>query len=137
MPAQSLWRCILPYLAGRLAIPAIAFFYSLLVCASLFHTVIIDQATNSLERDFLVLQNFGISNSSAIIESINDNPRTLALLYPGGLIGGYRNQVLRLIGFVHYARENQMDAILLPSMLWSKSPPKLSFGGVVGSNLSF
>lgn len=44
--------------------------------------------------------------------------RTLALLFPPGLIGGYRNQVIRLIGFVHYAITQEADQLLLPTILF-------------------
>jgi hypothetical protein len=44
---------------------------------------------------------------------------TLALLYPPGLLGGYRNQVLRFIAFVVQAKRNNITQLLLPSLLWS------------------
>jgi hypothetical protein len=44
---------------------------------------------------------------------------TLALLYPPGLIGGYRNQVMRLIAFCVYAKQNGHGQLLLPSLLWT------------------
>ena len=45
--------------------------------------------------------------------------RTLALLYPPGLMGGYRNQVIRFIGLCLYAKQNNMTQLLEPSLLWS------------------
>jgi hypothetical protein len=45
--------------------------------------------------------------------------KTLALLYPPGLLGGYRNQVLRFIAFVVHAQQNNFTQIHLPSLLWS------------------
>ena len=44
---------------------------------------------------------------------------TLALLFPPGLLGGYRNQVLRFIAFVVHASEQNVSQLLLPSLLWS------------------
>jgi hypothetical protein len=44
---------------------------------------------------------------------------TLALLSPPGLLGGYRNQVLRWMAFVLYAKHHQLEQIYLPSILWS------------------
>jgi hypothetical protein len=44
---------------------------------------------------------------------------TLALLYPAGLLGGYRNQVIRLISLCVHAREQNLTQLLLPSLLWS------------------
>lgn len=45
--------------------------------------------------------------------------RTLALLYPPGLLGGYRNQVIRFIGLCVYAKRNNYTQLFLPSLLWS------------------
>jgi hypothetical protein len=45
--------------------------------------------------------------------------KTLALLYPPGLLGGYRNQVLRFIAFCVYAKQRNISQVLLPSLLWS------------------
>jgi hypothetical protein len=45
--------------------------------------------------------------------------KTLALLYPPGMIGGYRNQVLRFISFCRYAQQHNISQLLLPSILWS------------------
>jgi hypothetical protein len=44
---------------------------------------------------------------------------TLALLYPPGLIGGYRNQVMRFIAFCVYAKQHGHGQILLPSLFWT------------------
>ncbi|GAX14135.1 hypothetical protein FisN_8Hh026 [Fistulifera solaris] len=44
---------------------------------------------------------------------------TLALLSPPGLLGGYRNQVLRWMAFVLYAKQHELEQIFLPSILWS------------------
>lgn len=42
----------------------------------------------------------------------------LALLYPPGLVGGYRNQVIRFTALVDYAQKNNLD-LFLPSLLWT------------------
>ena len=57
--------------------------------------------------------------SKAVPTITGRNATTLALLYPPGMIGGYRNQVLRLIAFVVHATKNNMTQILLPSLLWT------------------
>jgi hypothetical protein len=44
---------------------------------------------------------------------------TLALLYPPGLLGGYRNQVIRFISLCVHAAEQNLNQLLLPSLLWS------------------
>jgi hypothetical protein len=44
---------------------------------------------------------------------------TLALLYPPGLLGGYRNQVIRFISLCVHATEQNLTQLLLPSLLWS------------------
>jgi hypothetical protein len=49
--------------------------------------------------------------------------KTLALLTPPGLLGGYRNQVLRFIAFCVHAAENGISGLLLPSLLWSTQLP--------------
>jgi hypothetical protein len=61
------------------------------------------------------------TNISSISRSseASGNRTTLALLYPPGLIGGYRNQVLRFIAFVVYAKQNNISQLLLPSLLWT------------------
>ena len=46
-------------------------------------------------------------------------PKTLALVYPPGLMGGYRNQVIRFIGLCHYAKQHNMTQLWQPSLLWS------------------
>jgi hypothetical protein len=52
-------------------------------------------------------------------KAISDDATSLALLFPPGLLGGYRNQVLRFIAFVVYAKQNNISQLLLPSLLWS------------------
>lgn len=44
---------------------------------------------------------------------------TLALVDPPGLLGGYRNQVIRLISLCAYAATNNLTQLLLPSVMWS------------------
>ena len=52
-----------------------------------------------------------------------DDPKaqTLALAYPPGLMGGYRNQVIRFIGLCLYAGKNNITQLFEPSLLWSTS----------------
>ncbi|KAG7351757.1 hypothetical protein IV203_007805 [Nitzschia inconspicua] len=52
-------------------------------------------------------------------QSHSQNITTLALLYPTGLIGGYRNQAMRFEAFVKHAMDQNITQILLPSLLWS------------------
>ena len=44
---------------------------------------------------------------------------TLALLYPPGMIGGFRNQVIRFVALVHHAQSLNISQLLLPTILWS------------------
>jgi len=44
---------------------------------------------------------------------------TLSLLYPAGLIGGYRNQAMLFIGLVKHAIDEGYDNLLLPTLVWS------------------
>jgi len=48
----------------------------------------------------------------------NTLPTTLALLYPQGLVGGYRNQFLRFSAFVAHAHLVNATQLLLPTILW-------------------
>ncbi|VEU34953.1 unnamed protein product [Pseudo-nitzschia multistriata] len=50
------------------------------------------------------------------------NPRsggTFALMYPVGLPGGFRNQVMRFIGFLKTADGDGLTKMLLPTIVWS------------------
>jgi hypothetical protein len=49
----------------------------------------------------------------------NSNNKTLSLLYPTGLMGGYRNQAMRFIGLVKHAIDEGYDRLLLPTLVWS------------------
>jgi hypothetical protein len=61
-----------------------------------------------------------ITNATISLLPVGDpNAKTLALLYPTGLVGGYRNQAMRFVAFVHYAVSNDFRQILLPSLQWS------------------
>lgn len=57
--------------------------------------------------------------SSIGIESGPTNKTTLALLYPPGLQGGYRNQVIRFFGLVIEATKQHITQLLLPTLLWT------------------
>jgi len=61
----------------------------------------------------------GGEGHSLLVE--NDDPRapTLALAYPPGLLGGYRNQVIRFIGLCLYAKRRNITQLFEPSLLWS------------------
>lgn len=69
----------------------------------------------------IVISSFGVNHATKTRPiSIQQSPNsTLALLSPPGLLGGYRNQVLRWIAFVVYAEKHQFRQIYLPSILWS------------------
>jgi hypothetical protein len=57
-------------------------------------------------------------SSATAKEDDHKTTTTLALLYPPGLQGGYRNQVLRLVALCHHAlRHNR--TLYLPSVWWS------------------
>ena len=61
-------------------------------------------------------------------ENATFNQSTLALLYPPGLLGGYRNQVLRFISFVVHAKTHNLPHLLLPSLLWSTQVGGIGYG---------
>jgi hypothetical protein len=50
---------------------------------------------------------------------LNEDSNILALIYPPGLMGGYRNQVIRILALCVYAMQHSMDQLLLPSILWA------------------
>jgi hypothetical protein len=47
------------------------------------------------------------------------NNKTLALLHPPGLFGGYRNQAMRFFSLVHHAIRHEYTQLLLPTITWS------------------
>lgn len=47
-----------------------------------------------------------------------DEGKVLAMLYPPGLMGGYRNQVIRFLAFCVYAIRHDIPYLLLPSLMW-------------------
>jgi len=59
--------------------------------------------------------------SLSIIQSASElkNDKLLALIYPPGLMGGYRNQVIRLLSLVVRALKQDISSILLPSIQWA------------------
>lgn len=59
------------------------------------------------------------------------NDSTLALLYPPGLLGGYRNQFIRFTSLAAYAVRNNLTHLFLPSLLWSTT---VSIDGNDGSD---
>ena len=61
----------------------------------------------------------GATETAHMSTIVDHNDKTLALLYPPGLPGGYRNQGMRFISFVVYAKRQNMTQLLLNSLLWS------------------
>lgn len=88
--------------------------------------------------DVLNLPEEGTSSSSnrqttkTAVDDPSASAKTLALLYPPGLLGGYRNQVMRFIALVTYANTNNMTQMLLNSLLWSTQ-----LGGIGGHHKWF
>ena len=87
-----------------------------------------DKASNASEAAVVTQQTPSSSSSSHVADDDEDNyddhilsqhNKTLALMYPIGLTGGYRNQVIRFISFVKYAKNNNITQLLLPSIIWS------------------
>lgn len=61
----------------------------------------------------------GNHHTNATATTMDPHVRTLALAYPPGLMGGYRNEVIRFIGFCLHAWRQNYQQIYLPSLLWS------------------
>jgi hypothetical protein len=59
------------------------------------------------------------TSSDTIIRANLTKTTTLALLYPPGMIGGYRNQVMRFVAFVRHAVKNHIPQLLLPSIYFT------------------
>ena len=100
--------------------PHVIFFvqrFLLLVMLSLALVAYISWSTEQSPLSHLLehaAQGFGFS-----IPIVPSKPNTtLALLYPPGFLGGYRNQVIRLMGFVAYAVKHEYPYLHLPSILW-------------------
>jgi hypothetical protein len=53
--------------------------------------------------------------------------KTLALLYPTGLLGGYRNQAMRFIALTKRAIDYNISQMLLPTLVWSTKYPEDMF----------
>ena len=56
---------------------------------------------------------------SVVGKVVRPRKPTWALVTPPGLLGGYRNQVIRLFGMVIGASQQKIQQFLLPSILWS------------------
>ena len=68
----------------------------------------------------LSVHNVGMEISSSLWKNKEvSNRETLALLYPPGMIGGYRNQVMRFVALVRNAQRYGQTQLLLPSILFS------------------
>lgn len=89
-----------------------------------------DQQKNSIAvsptemADIKILPTVDKHSTQNTINRVNeDHPRndgtTLSLLYPAGLLGGYRNQAMRFIGLLRHAVDKNYDNILLPTLVWS------------------
>ena len=59
--------------------------------------------------------------------------RTLAMIYPAGFFGGYRNQAMRFIAFVKHAIDNDIPQLLLPTLTFATKYYKQSQGNGGGS----
>ena len=87
----------------------------------LYTSVVLER---SLSRQ-LELNRYAFLQGKVRVHSVQENKKdtshteTLALLAPPGLVGGYRNQVIRLVSLVKVAQVNDIDQLLLPSILFS------------------
>lgn len=63
--------------------------------------------------------------------------KLVALIYPPGIMGGYRNQCIRLLSLVVYALQNEIPSILLPSMQWSTRVDDQVSSGPIPMDLLF
>jgi hypothetical protein len=59
----------------------------------------------------------------------HDTNATVALLTPPGFLGGYRNQVIRLISLCVHARQHDIHQLLLPSLVWGTQIDAVGYGG--------
>jgi len=84
--------------------------------------------TESTFVDRIVAANANISHNNAKMSkgqlrpphsNPNNNQKTLSLLYPAGLMGGFRNQAMRFIGLLKHAMDNDYDNILLSTTVWA------------------
>ncbi|CAJ1955333.1 unnamed protein product [Cylindrotheca closterium] len=81
----------------------------------------------SLLVSFLIHHSLNSFTLDVFFDTYRDNAsssfdpyaETLALLSPPGMIGGYRNQAIRLVSLVRYAQRYNITQILLPTLLFS------------------
>jgi hypothetical protein len=106
-------------LLGRHLAHSMVVFYTALVCTSIVQTSLLGMSVPRIRTDWLPHQAFDNFAFQDVVD-FNKTKKSLALLYPPGIVGGYRNQVMRLIGFLQYAKRHDVEEILLPTMLWSK-----------------
>ncbi|KAG7348789.1 hypothetical protein IV203_011386 [Nitzschia inconspicua] len=89
--------------------------------------------TNSTQTTIITQQRQrqrNVSSDGIIGISIRtEEPKTLAMLYPVSLLGGYRNQAMRFFSFVHYALRNNYSQLLLPTLVWSTRYLQYHFDG--------
>lgn len=112
------WMKRFPSLIGRRLVPFLAVCYVCLVIFSVVQTTLLDQRIPSISHD----HDWMLPYYEPPSETDTDDPvdkKTLALLFPPGMIGGYRNQVLRFVAFVAYAQKNNITQLFLPSLVWS------------------
>jgi hypothetical protein len=108
-------RGIKSFVLGRQLLWSIFLFYAVLVILSILESTNSTPIQTEMDKR---LAKFS-KPSSHKRPAYDPHNTTLALLYPLGMIGGYRNQVIRFISFVRYARHNNISQMLLPSIIWS------------------
>jgi hypothetical protein len=83
---------------------------------------------NDMKRQIAMLGVESIQDTTRQKHTPPSNFTTLALLYPPGLMGGYRNQVIRFIGLCLYAKQKNITQLYKPSLLWSTQLTKHGIG---------
>lgn len=106
----------------------VKFVYTATILVCLLWTFPIALDTSSLAVDYVYSTNnaaldvpsskIRINKSSTISTVPERGTKTLSLLFPAGLVGGYRNQAMRFLGFLRQALDENFDNILLPTLVW-------------------
>ena len=81
-----------------------------------------NDATRNILSDYFFFSHPSSAAAAAappIRVTIKPNSSTLALLYPPGLLGGYRNQFIRFTSLVAYSTKERLSYLFLPSLLWT------------------
>lgn len=123
---------MLPSLLERHVVHSMAIFFAALVCTtcviqfSCLQVLVPPVPPNS----WIVLpssQPSSLQKNTPTNHDDDDETTTtttaLALAYPPGLVGGYRNQVIRLGGLLQYAQNNTISQLLLPTILFGTTYP--------------